>query len=156
SNVPSGRHVGNVPHSANEVPMSEPFRVGVTRDFLRPDGAPAFGTAGLDLLDAAPGVRWEYLAEDTRELRPDQAPGHAALFLPTPCATAAPREGADRLAVIARFGVGYDSIDVEACTRHGVLLTITPDGVRRPVATAALTFLLALGHKLLTKDRLTR
>jgi phosphoglycerate dehydrogenase-like enzyme len=36
------------------------------------------------------------------------------------------------------------------------MLTITPDGVRRPVATAAMTLLLALSHKLLIKDRLTR
>ena len=61
-----------------------------------------------------------------------------------------------RLAVLARFGVGYDNVDVEACTRNGVLLTITPDGVRRPVAVAALTFILALSHRLLQKDRLTR
>ena len=37
-----------------------------------------------------------------------------------------------------------------------MVLTITPDGVRRPVAAAVLTFLLALSHKLLIKDRLTR
>ena len=36
------------------------------------------------------------------------------------------------------------------------MLTITPDGVRRPVAVSAMTFLLALSHKLLVKDRLTR
>src|SRR5262249_10333394 len=47
-------------------------------------------------------------------------------------------------------------VDVPACTTAGVLLTITPEGVRRPVAVAALTFLLALSHKLLIKDRLTR
>ena len=38
----------------------------------------------------------------------------------------------------------------------GVLLTITPDGVRRPVATSALTFVLMLAQKVLIKDRLTR
>jgi D-3-phosphoglycerate dehydrogenase len=64
--------------------------------------------------------------------------------------------GADRLLLVARFGVGSDSVDVEACTKHGVALTITPDGVRRPVAVAAMTFVLALSHKLLIKDRLTR
>jgi D-3-phosphoglycerate dehydrogenase len=47
-------------------------------------------------------------------------------------------------------------VDVPACTRAGVLLTITPEGVRRPVAVAAMTFLLALSHKLLIKDKLTR
>src|SRR6185295_20223890 len=48
------------------------------------------------------------------------------------------------------------NVDVGACTRNSVLLTITPDGVRRPLAAAALTFVLALSHKLLIKDRLTR
>ena len=36
------------------------------------------------------------------------------------------------------------------------MLTITPTGVRRPVAVSALTLMLALSHKLLAKDRLTR
>ena len=36
------------------------------------------------------------------------------------------------------------------------MLTITPDGVRRPVASSVLAFLLALAHKLPLKDRLTR
>ena len=58
--------------------------------------------------------------------------------------------------LVARFGVGYDTVDVAACTRNNVLLTITPSGVRRPVAVSALALLLALSHKLLTKDRLTR
>src|SRR5437870_1174775 len=63
---------------------------------------------------------------------------------------------ADRLSNIARFGVGYDNVDVAACTEQSVMLTITPDGVRRPVAAAVLTLLLALSHKLLVKDHLTR
>ena len=65
-------------------------------------------------------------------------------------------QGADELAIVARFGVGYDSVDVAACNEQGVLLTITPDGVRRPVAVMALTYLLALSHKMLAKDRLVR
>ena len=89
-------------------------------------------------------------------LRADQVRGYDALLVLAPRVTAATLEGADRLAIVARFGVGYDSVDVAACSRNGVLLTITPDGVRRPVATAAMAFLLALSHKLLIKDRLTR
>ena len=57
---------------------------------------------------------------------------------------------------MARFGVGYDNVDVDACTSNGVMLTITPDAVRRPVAVSALAFLLALSHKLLIKDQITR
>jgi len=136
--------------------MTAPFRVGVTRDFLRPDGRLGFGDVGLGLFDGVPGLEWQFLDEDVRELRPDHVRECDALLVLAPRVTAATLEGADRLTLIARFGVGYDSVDVAACTRHGVLLTITPDGVRRPVALAVLTFLLALSHKLLVKDRLTR
>ncbi len=136
--------------------MVEPFRVGLTRDFLKPDGSVGFGDIGLDVLDAAPHVRWEFLAEETRELRADQIRGYHALVVLGPRVTADTLDGADELAVVARFGVGYDNVDVDACTRHGVLLTITPDGVRRPMGTVVLTFLLALSHRLLEKDRLTR
>ena len=61
-----------------------------------------------------------------------------------------------RLGVVARFGVGYDTVDVDACTKAGVALVITPDGVRRPVAVSIIALLLALTGKLTTKDRLTR
>ncbi len=61
-----------------------------------------------------------------------------------------------RLAVIGRWGVGYDTLDVPSLTRNGCLLAITPDGVRRPVAEAILTFLLALAKGLFAKDRVVR
>ena len=51
--------------------MSETFRVGLTRDFLKPDGTLGFGDIGLELLDRAPNLEWGFLAEDTRELRPE-------------------------------------------------------------------------------------
>jgi D-3-phosphoglycerate dehydrogenase len=58
--------------------------------------------------------------------------------------------------LIARFGVGYDSVDVPALTGQGILLTIAPDGVRRPVASSVMAFTLALAHRLFIKDRLVR
>jgi phosphoglycerate dehydrogenase-like enzyme len=131
------------------------FRIGLTRDFLTPSGEVAFGDIGLSLLDV-PGVTWEFLPENTPELRPDQIAGYDGLLVLGPKVTASTLAGNERLAVVARFGVGYDNIDVPACTAAGVALTITPDGVRRPVAVSAITFLLALSHKLLIKDRLTR
>ena len=90
------------------------------------------------------------------ELRAEQILGYDALLVLSARVTAATLEGADRLAIVARLGVGYDAVDVEACTRHGVLLTVTPDGVRRPVASGALAFVLALGHRLVARDRLAR
>lgn len=131
------------------------FRVGVTHDFLKPDGSPGFGDIGLDGLDAA-GVAWEFLSACGGEVPPEAAQEFDGLLVLGPRVTAGTVAGPGRLKVVARFGVGYDNVDVPACTRAGVLLTITPEGVRRPVAVAALTFLLALSHKLLIKDRLTR
>ncbi len=136
--------------------MSETFRVGLTRDFLAPDGSLGYGNIGLGLLDAAPGVVREFLPERVPELRPEDVAGYDALLVLGPKVTAATLKDADRLALVARFGVGYDSVDVDACTEAGVLLTITPEGVRRPVATSVILFILALSHKLLAKDRLTR
>ncbi|MCH7987776.1 MAG: hydroxyacid dehydrogenase [Planctomycetes bacterium] len=136
--------------------MSETFHVGVTRDFLGSDGTFSYGENCFRLLDEASDVEWEFLADKTAELRPDQIQSYDALLLLIPRITAATLEGADRLKVIARFGVGYDTIDVEACTQAGVMLTITPDGIRQPVAASVMTFMLALSHKLFLKDKLTR
>jgi D-3-phosphoglycerate dehydrogenase len=136
--------------------VAEPFRVGLTRDFLTPDGRVGWGDIGLDMLDAAEGVEWEFLPDDHRELPAGSLADYDALIVLGPRVSAESLRGADRLRVLARFGVGYDNVDVAACSASGVLLTITPDGVRRPVAVSALTLLLALAHRLSDKDRLVR
>jgi len=52
--------------------------------------------------------------------------------------------------------VGYDSVDVQACTDANVLLCITAGAVNRSVAEANLAWMLALSHRVLIKDRLVR
>ena len=136
--------------------VRSPFRIGLTRDFLKPDGTIGFGDIGLELIDAASNVVWEFLPENRPILGPDQIEGYDGLLVLASKVTAETLARADRLSVVARFGVGYDNVDVPACTGAGVALTITPDGVRRPVAVSVMTLLLALSHKLLIKDRLTR
>jgi D-3-phosphoglycerate dehydrogenase len=137
--------------------VNDHFRTGVTRDFLSGAGGEPLPGVSFALLDEAPGLTWEYLPEDVPEITPDLAARYDAILTLRPRYSAASvGRGDRRLALIARFGVGYDRIDVDACTRNGVLVTITPDGVRRPVAQAVLTFLLALASRLLPKDRLTR
>ena len=135
---------------------TEPFRVGLTRDFLRADGTFGYGDIGLGLLDAQPGITWDFLAEDTRELRADQVRDYDALLVLAPRISAATLADAERLTLVARFGVGYDTVDLDACTERRVLVTLTPDGVRRQMATAALTLLLALSHRLPDKAVLAR
>jgi len=61
-----------------------------------------------------------------------------------------------RLSLVARYGVGYDTVDVPACTRNDAVLAITPSGVRRPVATTVVAWLLALTLRVAEKDRISR
>ena len=137
--------------------MAKAFRVGLTRDILDSRGEPAFGRAALALLDGAADVEWDYLPTVVPEVTADHAARYDALYVNIPRVPAAAVARADcRLRVVARHGVGYDSVDVAAMTRAGVVVTHTPSSMPRPVATIALTFILALAGKMMLKDRLTR
>ena len=137
--------------------MAGKFRVGITRDILDSRGAPAFGHKALEVLANAPNIEWEYLPEIVAEFTPEHAARYDAIYVNLARTPAAAVARADcRLRVIARHGVGYDSVDVPAMTKAGVLVTNTPMAMPRPVATIAMTFILALAGKLMLKDRLTR
>jgi D-3-phosphoglycerate dehydrogenase len=59
--------------------------------------------------------------------------------------------------VIARYGTGVDIVDVDAATRHGVLVTNVPnDWCEDEVADHALALLLAVARKITVYDRATR
>ena len=137
--------------------MSEKYRVGITRDILDSSGAPAFGETALDILRNARDVEWEYLPELVSVVTPDHAARYDAIYVNNPRVpdTAVARDDC-RLRVVARHGVGYDSVDVAAMTRAGVIVTHTPSSMPRPVATIALTFVLALAGRLFFKDKITR
>ena len=131
------------------------FRVALSGDFRKPDGSPTYPDFDLEPLRTAPGIEMAFL-DPASPIRGEQLEDFDALILLAHRfdATSVPKSG--RLAVVARFGVGYDTVDVDACTRAGIALVITPDGVRRPVAVSILTLMLALTGKLTTKDALTR
>lgn len=63
---------------------------------------------------------------------------------------------AGRLAVVARAGVGIDKIDVDALTRHGILLFNVPDALTEGTAAGALALMLAASRHMVAMDRLTR
>ena len=136
--------------------MTEKFRIGITRDNLKLDDSPLFDKSSLELLDD-PRIEWEFLPQLEAELSPETAAKYDALAVMLAKVTRRTVSGPDRrLKLVARFGVGYDTVDVPALTDNGVILTITPDGVRRPVASSALAFVLMLAHRVVIKDRLVR
>ncbi|HTJ63297.1 MAG TPA: NAD(P)-dependent oxidoreductase [Alphaproteobacteria bacterium] len=138
--------------------MSTVFRLGLTRDCMAPDGdQPGFDARAFAVLDAVPGLTWEFLPAWNDRITPTDVAEFDAIMSLRPAMTAESLSGSDvRLKLLARFGAGYDNVDLAVCDRAGVLVANAPDGVRRPVATTILTFILALSHKLFTKDRLTR
>ena len=131
------------------------FRVALSADFRKPDGSPSFPEFDLSPLEDRPDIDMFYL-EPEPEISASQLTEVDALILLTPRVGAASLTPNGRLAVVARFGVGYDNVDLAACSDHDVAVVITPDGVRRPVAVSILTFIFALSGKLFVKDALAR
>ena len=61
-------------------------------------------------------------------------------------------QGATRLEIIAKHGVGVDKIDVDAATDAGIPVTITPEANSDSVADLAMTMMLALSRNLFKAD----
>ena len=135
----------------------EKFLVGLTRDLLTPGGEPSFGAAALDVLAGNPAIEWEYLPESVSSITPDIMARYDGLYVNSPQVDAQAVARSDcRVRIVARHGVGFDSVDVAALASRGIITTNTPVAVRRPVAVAALTQIFALAGRLFAKDRLTR
>ncbi len=137
------------------------LNVGVSADFhaLGPDV-----TAPVErVLKRAPRhIRYRYFeasgqdADGKRHVKSEDIQGLDGIVL---LGYRFPTEALDdstRVAAIGRWGVGYDTLHVPSLTAQGCLLAITPDGVRRPVAEAIVTLILALGKQLFAKDRIVR
>jgi phosphoglycerate dehydrogenase-like enzyme len=138
--------------------MAARFRVGLAPELLDATGKPTFGEAPFAILDGAPEIERVWLPERYVEIPAALALEYDAIYLTQQRVSRASvaRAAEGRLKVVARHGVGYDSVDVPAMTEAGVIVTNTPFAIRRPVATIAMTFVLALAGHLFTKDRLTR
>jgi phosphoglycerate dehydrogenase-like enzyme len=132
------------------------FRVALSGDFVKADGSPAYPMFDLTPLTTDPRIEMEFVPPADGAMPAAALKDHDALILLVPKFGPQSITPGGRLGVVARFGVGYDSVDVPACTASDIALCITPDGVRRPVAVSILTFIFALTGKLLVKDRITR
>ena len=133
------------------------FKLGLSKDLLDASGKPSFGPGPMEILNKEASINYEFLPESVSEITPDIMASYDGLYLNSPQVTAHSVSRADcRVKIVARHGVGYDSVDVKALADKGIITTNTPVAVRRPVAVAALTFVFALAGRLITKDKLTR
>jgi D-3-phosphoglycerate dehydrogenase len=62
----------------------------------------------------------------------------------------------DRCKVIVRFGVGYDIIDVNSCSKRGILVCNIPDYGTEEVANHAVALCFAMHRQILLYDRKVR
>jgi phosphoglycerate dehydrogenase-like enzyme len=137
--------------------MSAPkFIVALTADFCDSNGAPKYRDIGLSVLAGHPQIEQRAFAEHRPKIGADQIGDAQGVIVLTPAVTAESVSRAENLLVMARFGVGYDAVDVKACTADDVLVTITVGAVDRPVAEATVAWMLALTHRLRIKDGLVR
>jgi len=132
------------------------FRVGITPDFYV-DAKGHFEAALEQKLGNQPGIECVPMpAQPGNIATPDALNQFDALFALALKISAESLRGVDRLALVARWGVGYDMLNVPALTAAGVALAITPNAVKRPVAEAILTLVFALSKNLPTLDRTVR
>ncbi|MBL8699510.1 MAG: hydroxyacid dehydrogenase [Alphaproteobacteria bacterium] len=111
--------------------------------------------AGVEKLRAA-GIDVEIVADPaTVDLRAKLADADAiiARTSPIPAALVA---AAPRLRVVARYGVGYDNIDVPALTRRRIPLATIGDVNAVPVAEQTFALLLALARRVAAYDAAAR
>jgi len=136
--------------------VSDPFRIGISDDFYTEAAEPLEFVCQKKFV-GVPGLVWDRMQTDSDKCAgADALKNYDAIFALATKITAESLRGVERLAVVARWGVGYDRIDVPALTEAGVALTITPGSVRRPVSEAIFTLIFALSKNLLLQDKVTR
>ncbi len=128
------------------------FRIGLTPDLSDGKGGFAWGEIPIEIL---PSDSWNFLPQVGPNFSPKDVNEYEAICFAAPGVIPGSfPEPENSPLILARLGVGYDNIDLAELNRAGVALTITPDGSKQPVATAALTLILSTMHKINAKNKL--
>jgi phosphoglycerate dehydrogenase-like enzyme len=147
---------------------AHPFRIALTNDFFTKRGQEPFppergqeplfrfADVGLSVFEGHHHIEWLALAELKSPIGADQLVAVNGVIVLTPSVTAETLAGNSDLLAIGRFGVGYDAVDVDACTLADVIVFITAGAVDRSVAEATVGWMIALAHHVRVKDNLVR
>ncbi|MEQ9333392.1 hydroxyacid dehydrogenase [Thalassobaculum sp.] len=111
---------------------------------------------GMALLEGRDDVEFEVIEDISEENLLRHAPGTHGIAVRVARITRSIIEAAGCLEVVSRHGVGYDSVDVAACTDNGVRLAIAPRSNAPSVAEQTMMFLLALAKQVAVYDPLVR
>ncbi len=132
------------------------FRVGITPDWGDRYES-VLGPSLREVFDPVEGLEYETMPECPDLIAPPEvADRYDAILV---LGYYFPKETLDqvkRLKCLARWGVGYDRIDVEAATANDVLVALTPTTLRRTVSEGAMAMLFAISKNLINLDRNVR
>jgi phosphoglycerate dehydrogenase-like enzyme len=147
------------------------FEVFYSGDYLDATGKVATGYWGEDLLKTAPHIRHGFLMDQSPvvlgatynerlyslQLEPHHVKGAEGIVVIRPYVRRSCfAEGAQRLVVVGRAGVGTDKIDLAACTDNDVAVFNAPDSLTHSTAAAAMLLILALAKRLPAQERMAR
>ncbi len=147
-----------------------PFQLSITGDLFDVSGQPV-GDLALDVVKSADYLKWSLIPDHQprkgditykeRLYSMEITAGHVrsadGIVICRPWLKAAALgPNADRLVVIGRAGIGYDKLDLKACTAADVVVFNSPYGLTHSTASAAMLFILALSKKLPLQERIVR
>ncbi len=131
------------------------FKVGLSPDWA--DWArDTFHIALAEVLEPLPGLSHEVMPEIEGAATPEILDRYDAIIAFAYRFPEKAVRNLHRLSCIARWGVGFDSVDVAACTRNDVMVSLSPGAVRRPIAEGILALLFALAKNIRPLDAQVR
>lgn len=134
----------------------ERFSVVVTRDWCVEERA---FRMGLDALFEDPDVSVDFLRgqdEPDGPIEPEELKGANAVVSLVDPVTADSVSAGDDLRLIAKYGAGFDNIDIDACTERGIPVTNAPQAPTDSVAQATLGMCIACAHNFKRYDEMVR
>ena len=102
--------------------------------------------SGMALLEARPDVTVRTLSRPSQAELATAMPGAHAVLVGLEVVDEALLARSPDLKIVSRFGVGYDTVDISACTRRGVVVGVTNGGNDLSVAEHAMMLMLAVAR----------
>lgn len=112
--------------------------------------------SGMKLLSERPDITLRLLNRPSDADLAAAIPGAHAVLVGLERVDDALLAQAPELKIVSRFGVGYDSIDIPACTRRGVVVGVTNGGNDLSVAEHTMMLLLAVARRSIEMDASVR
>ncbi len=112
--------------------------------------------SGLALLEARKDIALRHLPSPSPAAFQDAIAGATAIVIGLEPVDEALLARADSLSIVARFGVGYDLVDVPACMRRGIAVGVTNGANDLAVAEHTLMLLLAVARRTIEHDASAR